>query len=95
MGNKKPQDLQQKCRSCIIIFAICLAVTIVLLIWGFYAPPTGVIDGSVLKAGGLLFAFAALAVGSHAITLGYDLKFSKGDATININNNGDNDETAN
>lgn len=93
MEKNNSQDIQQKCRSCIVIFAICLAVTIVLLIWGFYAPPTGVIDGSVLKAGGLLFAFAALAVGSHAITLGYDLKISKGDTTVNINNNGDNNET--
>lgn len=93
MEETNPQSIKEKCRACYIIFAVCLTVTIILLIWGFYAPPTGVIDGSVLKGGGLLFAFAALAVGSHAITLGYDLKISKGDATININNNGGNNET--
>ena len=50
-------------------------------------PPQGVIDGSVLTAVGELFAFAALAFGGHAITLGYDLKIAKGDTTIDVNNN--------
>lgn len=66
---------------------ICLAVSIALLVGGFFVPPQGVIDGSVLKGVGWLFAFSALAVGAHAIRLGYDLKVTKGDTTIHIDNN--------
>lgn len=56
------------------------------MVAGFCVPPTGVIDGSVLKAIGILFLFAALAVGAHAIELGYDLKVSKGDTSVEIHN---------
>lgn len=78
---------QEKCKACRIAFCICLAVSISLLVGGFLVPPKGVIDGSVLTAVGELFAFAALSVGAHAIRLGYDLKVTKGDTTIHIDNN--------
>lgn len=81
------QRLEQKCQVCVVVFAITLGVSIALLVVGFIIPPTGKIDGSVLKAVGELMGFAALAVGSHAITLGYDLKLQKGDAAIELNNN--------
>lgn len=79
--------IKDKCRACRIAFLVCLAVSIALIVGGFFVPPKGVIDGSVLKAVGELFAFAALSVGAHAIRLGYDLKVSKGDTAIEINNN--------
>ena len=44
------------------IFFICLVISIVLFIGGFFCPPMGQIDGSVLTAGGILFGFAALGV---------------------------------
>lgn len=78
--------LERKCIACKIAFSICLGVSIGLIIGGFLTPPTGVIDGSVLKAVGELFCFAALATGAHALTLGYDLKIAKGDTEINLNN---------
>lgn len=84
---KAAVTIKDKCRACRIAFLICLAVSIALIVGGFFVPPMGVIDGSVLKAVGELFAFAALAVGAHAIRLGYDLKVSKGDTAIEINNN--------
>lgn len=83
---------EQKCRTCKIAFAVCLAVSICLIVGGFLVPPQGEVDGSVLTAVGELFAFAALAVGGHAITLGYDLKLSKGDTTLDLNNNRGEDE---
>lgn len=43
-----------------IIFWICLSVSVGLLVGGFFTPPQGVIDGSVLTAVGLLFLFASL-----------------------------------
>ena len=81
------ENMEQKCKTCRIVFAVCLVVTIGLLLWGFLTPPTGEIDGSVLKGAGILFGYAALATGAHAINLGYDLKVSHGDTELNINNN--------
>lgn len=83
------QDMttKQKCKACKVAFLVAFGVSIALIVAGFCVPPQGVIDGSVLKATGELFAFAALAFGGHAITLGYDLKIAKGDTTIDVNNN--------
>lgn len=83
------QGKEEKCRACRIAFCICLAVSIMLIVGGFLVPPKGVIDGSVLTAVGELFAFAALSVGAHAIRLGYDMKVTRGDTSIDINNNAD------
>ena len=76
--------LEHKCTSCRIAFFVCMGVSIALVIWGFCVPPQGQIDGSVLKAVGEMFGFAALAVGAHGIELGYDLKVSKGDTEITL-----------
>lgn len=42
-------------------------ISVGLFIGGFLTPPIGQIDGSVLTAAGILFAFAALWVIAHAI----------------------------
>ena len=44
------------------IFLVCLGISVALFIGGFFCPPKGVIDGSVLTAGGILLAFATLGV---------------------------------
>ena len=80
------KSINERCKVCAIAFALCLAVSIGLIVGGFFVPPTGVVDGSVLKAVGELFLFAALAVGAHAIELGYDLKLSKGDTSVELHN---------
>lgn len=80
------EQLTRKCVICKVAFAVCLLTSIALIVGGFFVPPKGVIDGSVLKAVGELFAFAALAVGGHALTLGYDLKIAKGDMEVHIKN---------
>lgn len=80
-------NTQQKCTACKVAFLVAFACSIALIVAGFCVPPHGVIDGSVLTAVGELFAFAALAFGGHALTLGYDLKVQKGDTTIDVNNN--------
>jgi len=43
-----------------IAFWVSFVSSIGLMVGGFFAPPTGVISGSVLTAVGELFAFAAL-----------------------------------
>lgn len=45
------------------------AFSIGLLVGGFIAPPMGVIDGSVLAAAGILFAFSALWVAAYTINV--------------------------
>ena len=78
---------KQKCKACRIAFLVAFGASIALIVAGFCVPPTGKIDGSVLTAVGELFAFAALAFGGHALTLGYDLKVQKGETTVEVNNN--------
>ena len=66
------------------IFYVCLTVSILLFIGGFFCPPMGIIDGSVLTAGGILFGFAALAVAGQNLANGNDVKFSHGDTKVTI-----------
>lgn len=72
-----------------ITFAICFFVSVGLIIGGFFVPPMGVIDGSVLTAIGELLLFPTLLYGFRAIELGLTIKFQKGDATIEISKDDD------
>lgn len=76
------------------IATICLtAISIGLLVGGFFCPPMGVIDGSVLQATGILLAFAALWVVAHAINeRGAHATYEKGDTRIEIDTTEDDDE---
>ena len=73
------------------IFYICLCMALLLFIGGFFCPPMGVIDGSVLKAAGLLLAFAALGVAGQNLANGKEITFKKDDLNVTIGD--DNDET--
>lgn len=72
-----------------ITFAICFFVSVGLIVGGFFVPPMGVIDGSVLTAIGELLMFPTLLYGYRAVELGLTIKFSKGDATIEISKEDD------
>lgn len=50
-----------------LMCAVLTFSSIGLFVWGFFVPPLGKIDGSVLKAGGILLAFAALWVIAHIV----------------------------
>ena len=65
-----------------IPFWICLLVSIGLMVAGFCVPPTGIIDGSVLTAVGVLFGFATLAQIPIIIEVAGYVKMTKGDMTI-------------
>ena len=73
-----------------MVFWVCLVVTLVLMLLGFYLPPMGEINPSVLQAVGWLFGFAALAklcdTVNTAVKAGYDAKVEHGDTKIEINN---------
>lgn len=69
-----------------------MIVSIGLLIGGFFAPPMGVIDGSVLTAAGILFAFGTLAQIPIIIEVAGYTKISSGNTTIEISKDEDNHE---
>lgn len=79
-------EMYKKCRFCRVVFFVSFSISIALIVAGFLIPPKGIIDGSVLKAVGELFAFPTLAFGFRAVELGYDLKMAKGDASIELTN---------
>ena len=74
------------------IFIVCLAMAIILFVGGFFCPPMGVIDGSVLTGGGILLGFATLAVAGQNLANGKDVIFHHGDTEVTI---GDNEEEDN
>lgn len=77
---------KRDCRLCVVTFVVCFIISVGLIIGGFFVPPLGVIDGSVLTAVGELLAFPTLAFGMRAVELGYDLKLQKGGASVEITN---------
>lgn len=69
-------------------FYITLAISLLLVVAGFFVPPLGVIDGSVLTAVGLLMMFATLAqipVILEAARNGKSIKLTRGDSSIEVN----------
>ena len=66
------------------IFIVLSLAAILLLAVGFAMPPTGVVDGSVLKAAAVLFGFAALATLMHAVDKGVGAKLEHGDTKLTI-----------
>ena len=73
-----------------MVFWVCLVVTLVLMLLGFYLPPMGEISPTVLQAVGWLFGFAPSAkfceTANAAVKAGYDAKVQHGDTKIEINN---------
>ena len=65
---------------------VAFGIAAALMITSFLLPPMGVIDNSVLMAGGILFAFGGLFLGWHAVDKGMDAKVTHGNTTIEINN---------
>lgn len=63
---------------------VCLVVTIGLFVTSALMPPKGVIDPSMFKAAGYLFAFGTLVVVREAIREGLGVKLTHGDTTVEI-----------
>lgn len=72
-----------------ISFTLCLVVSIGLIVGGFLVPPTGVIDGSVLKAVGILVIFAVIDMIPKILAAEKNIKISKGDMSIDVNDGND------
>ena len=67
-----------------MVFYLNLAISIALIVAGFFCPPMGVIDGSVLTAVGLLLMFSVIAKIPEAIKAGRNIKVQKGDSSVEI-----------
>ena len=65
-------------------FWVCLMITIGLFVAGFCVPPHGEIDGSLLTAGGILFAFATLETVHVALKKGVDAKVKHGQTELTV-----------
>lgn len=57
-------------------FKILLSISVVLIVGGFFCPPIGIIDGSVLTATGILLMFAVIDQVPKALEAGSDIKFT-------------------
>ena len=68
-------------------FRITLGLSISLIVGGFFCPPIGIIDSSVLTAVGLLLAFATLAqvpLLIEAAKHGKHIRLQKGDFSAEV-----------
>ena len=76
--------LFQSMRKELYISALITFISVLLIIAGFFFPPIGKIDGSVLTAVGELFAFSALWNVTIAICKGKGVNLRHGNTEINI-----------
>lgn len=81
---RRAQTATDRCCICKITFVVCFVVSLSLIVGGFFVPPMGVIDGSVLTAVGELLLFPTLLYGYRAVELGMSLKMQHGDTSIEI-----------
>lgn len=87
--NIKDQKKREQCQCCRVVTAVCFTVSILLIVGGFLLPPMGAIDGSVLTAVGEILIFPVIVYGFRAIELGLEVKFAKGDASVTITKDDD------
>ena len=69
------------------VFSITFVLSLALIVGGFFCPPIGQIDGSVLSAVGLLLLFATIEKIPEAIEAGKSIKVQKGDFSAEVNAN--------
>lgn len=77
------------------VFYFNLFISIALIVGGFFVPPIGVIDGSVLTAVGFLLMFGVIAqipTILNAVREGKSIKLTKGDFSAEVNSNRELDE---
>jgi len=74
------------------VFRFTFVLSIALIVGGFFIPPIGIIDGSVLQAVGLLLMFATIDKIPDAIRAGKNVKVTKGDFTAEVNSTSANNQ---
>ena len=66
------------------IFRLTFVLSVMLLVGGFFCPPMGIIDGSVLTAVGLLLMFSIIEKIPDAVKAGKSFKIQKGDFSAEV-----------
>ena len=82
--SKEAKETIRKATVCNFGFWLFGIIALALGIIGFFMPPKGAIDGSVLIFGGLMFAFATLFMVDRAIEKGLDAKVKHGETEVTI-----------
>ena len=75
-----------------LFFWIFSGIGLLLIIIAFFIPPTAYIEQSVLIAVGEINGFIALGAVIKAIDKGVDATFQKGDTSVTITNNEDEED---
>lgn len=70
--------------STTIALWVCLGATIALFVASFLTPPKWVIDATIFKAAGFMFAFATLFEVREAIREGLGIKLTHGETMVEI-----------
>lgn len=70
--------------STTIALWVCLSMTIAMFVVSMFIPPWGVIDASVFKAAGFMFAFASLFEIREAIREGLGVKLTHGETVVEV-----------
>lgn len=78
--------MKKSVKSSRIAAIVLSAISVALIVGGFFVPPMGVIDGSVLTAVGLLLAFGALFAVIDALAMGVDAKLTHNNTSIEVSN---------
>lgn len=65
---------------------ILAAVAVALIITGFFLPPMGKIDGSVIQAVGEIIGIIAIFFAWDSVNKGIDAKITHGNTTIQLTN---------
>ena len=63
-----------------------LRLLVSMVVGGIFVPPMGVIDGSVLKAGGILLGFGSVAQVPELARRGTDVTIQHGQTSLSVNN---------
>lgn len=75
----------------LVAFWLTLITSISLIVSGFYVPPRGAIDGSILTAVGEIFLWPALALGAKALEEGRVARLNLGNKSIELGTDKDGD----
>lgn len=67
-----------------VVFAIAFITALALFVGGFFCPPKGVIDGSLLKAAGILLGFATMSMLPDLVYLRKKATIKHGDTEITL-----------
>lgn len=77
----KKQSLIEKSKKINIAFWVCLIVSVALIVGGFFVPPLGIIDGSVITAVGELLGFGTIGMIPEVIKTSKNAKITTSSGT--------------